>query len=146
MSYTSQTDIGLYEPVDGAKVDFATLKYMAALSRHHAHDCLVDAFVRSGISQSELAHRVGYDKSRVSRLLNTPANLTVETLGEMLFAIDGSSPVYGCKNYLREAPRNQCEPEWLAIPQGTLTKHNVVMSSAPGAARQVKKFTVRAPK
>lgn len=130
---TSQTNTDLFEPQDGQEVDFSTLKYMAALSRHLAHEAVLEAFLQSGMTKSELATRLGYDKSRLSRLLNTPANVTVETLGELLFAIDGSAPVYGRKKVLQEPKRNQCHPEWLT-PKPTSWNMSPSFSASPVTA------------
>ncbi len=78
----------------------------------------------------------------MSKLLNTPANMTVETLGELLFAIDGSSPVFGCKKMLREPKRNNCEPDWLAT--GHLSTGNKKFSfGVPTSKHSPSKYLVK---
>lgn len=115
---TSQTDTTLYEPTEGgAPIDPATKMYFAGLARHLAHEFLLEVFERSNLSRSDLASRLSYDPSRVSRLLNTPSNITIETFGEMLFAIDGSSPRFEQEWLLREPVRNYDGPEWLTAGQ-----------------------------
>jgi len=52
-------------------------------SLHIAHDALREAFESSGLTQDELADRIGADKSLVSKRLNGSENLTIKTLSQM---------------------------------------------------------------
>lgn len=115
---TSQTNMNLCEPIGEEPVDFYTLKYMASYARHLAHEALLDAFQSSGLTRAKLARRLNWDRSRVGRLLNTPANMTVETFGELLFAIDGTSPVFECKKLLQEKPSNYQVSSNVILPYG----------------------------
>lgn len=103
---TSQGTTNLCESTVDKEIDFYTLKYMGSHARHLAHEALLKAFRESGLTRAVLAKRLKWDRSRVSRLINTPANITVETFGELLFAINGSSPDFQCKNLLDEKPSN----------------------------------------
>lgn len=103
---TSLTSTGLTDPENDDQVDLYTLKYMASNARHLALECLRGAFDEAGITNATLSKRLNWDRSRISRLLNTPSNMTMETLGEMLFAIDGSAPVFTCNKPLDEKPSN----------------------------------------
>lgn len=111
---TSQTDTRLSEPVGNGPINRFDLHYMGANSRHLAHELVLAAFKKSGLSKADLARRLGWrDRSRVTKLLNTPANVTVETLGDLLFAIDGSAPAYSQAWPCREHTTNNGHPEWL---------------------------------
>jgi len=49
-------------------------------SLHVAYNALRDTYEASGLSQDDLAERIGVTKSRVSRVLSGRDNLTVKTL------------------------------------------------------------------
>jgi len=50
---------------------------------HIAYNALRDTFGESGLTQDELAARLGIDKSLISKRLNGAENLTVKTLSQM---------------------------------------------------------------
>lgn len=104
----------LSEPRDNDPIDRFTLSYMAGLARDRIHQVILAAFIESGLTKSDLARRLGMDKSRVSKILNTSSNITAETLGQVLFAIDGSCPTVARNWPLREKRHNLREPEWFA--------------------------------
>src|SRR5277367_5222678 len=56
-------------------------EYYIAL--HGAHNALRTAFAESGMSQEQLAARLGIDKALVSKRLNGSDNLTIKTLSHM---------------------------------------------------------------
>lgn len=102
----------LAEPVDDAVIDQFTMSYMKGLARDRAHQLLLDAFIESGLTKTELAKRLGADKSRVSRILSYAGNITIDTIGEFLFAIDGSTPQIDRCWPLRDGATNQTHPIW----------------------------------
>lgn len=132
---TSQTNIAKSRLAAEPEVTTADLAYMGAWSRHLAHELVVDAFERSGLSKAELARRLNCDKSQLGKWLNVPANITVETLGQLLFAIDKSSPTYGRSYPMKERETNACEPEWLHI-SSTQSAMKVAAHSTAGSATQ----------
>lgn len=64
--------------------------YAATLTRAELHALVLDAFERANISQVTLAKRLGKRPEQVSRILAGPGNWTIDTVAELLFAIDGS--------------------------------------------------------
>ncbi|QMV02549.1 helix-turn-helix domain-containing protein [Devosia sp. D6-9] len=102
------------EPNGDEEIDRFTLSYMAGLARDRIHQMILGAFVESGLTKSQLARRLGMDKSRLSRILNTSSNITAETLGEVMFAIDGSCPKVERHWPMRDQRLNMVEPVWLA--------------------------------
>jgi hypothetical protein len=64
---------------------------------------------RSGITRAELARRLGKGADRVSRMLGGPANWTIITLADLLFAIGGGVPAYGV-DYPLDRPRRNLGP------------------------------------
>lgn len=111
---TSRQASPLSEPHGDEQIDRFTLSYMAGLARDRFHQMVLSAFEDSGLSKAQLANRLGMDRSRVSKILNTSSNMTVETLGSVLFALDGSVPTAGRNWPLREKPKNLRGPQWLA--------------------------------
>lgn len=104
----------LSEPHGNEPIDRFTLSYMSGLARDRIHQMILAAFANSGMSKADLAKRLGMDKSRVSRILNTSSNITAETLGAVMFAIDGSCPKVTQHWPLKENQQNFLEPVWLA--------------------------------
>lgn len=111
---TFQEPSTLSEPHGDEPVDRFTLAYMAGLARDRIHQMILQAFDESGLTRAQLARRLGMDKSRVSKILNTSSNITAETLGEVMFAIDGSCPKVERHWPLREKQHNLLEPVWLS--------------------------------
>lgn len=111
---TFQEASALSEPQGDEPIDQFTLAYMAGLARDRIHQLLLVAFEESGLTKAQLARRLDWDKSRVSKVLNTSSNLTAETLGEVLFAIDGSCPRVSRDRPMRESRQNLREPVWFA--------------------------------
>ena len=103
----------LSEPHGDEEIDRFTLSYIAGLARDRFHQLVLSAFEDSGLSKRQLAKRLGMDPSRVSKILNTSSNMTVETLGAVMFAIDGSVPTAARNWPLRENTKNLREPTWL---------------------------------
>ena len=103
---TYQKSTKLCEPAGNEAIDYFTLTYMSGHGRHLAHEALVEAFIASGISKATLAKRLGWDKSRLSKILNVAQNITMETFSAVLFAIDGASPKFGKEYSLRKNPTN----------------------------------------
>jgi hypothetical protein len=73
--------------------------------------------MKSGISQADLARRLGKKPDRVCKMLAAPGNWTANTASDFLFAISGAEIKYGISYPLDEAPRNLTRPEWLDSPQ-----------------------------
>jgi hypothetical protein len=110
---TSKNDIGLSEPVGAERVPPGTLGYFQARNRHNVYDVVVEEFENSGLSQADLARRLGKGPDVVCRLLGGPGNWTLDTVSDLMFAISGAAPVYNKEYPLKRARRNQVGPDWL---------------------------------
>ncbi|WP_172125291.1 helix-turn-helix domain-containing protein [Devosia sp. 919] len=126
---TFQEASALSEPTGDEPVDRFALSYMAGLARDRIHQMILTAFVESRLTKAQLARRLGMDRSRLSKILNTSSNITAETLGQVMFAIDGSCPRVERDWPLREGMQNLREPIWLAD-----CLDNVKISSGSGVA------------
>jgi transcriptional regulator with XRE-family HTH domain len=92
---TSEQDSLLYE-LRQKPISEATLVELESRLEHRIHSMVLDAFNASGISQKELADRLGWDTGRVSRVLGSSSNLTLRTISALLAAIgvDLDDPSY----------------------------------------------------
>lgn len=101
------------EPRAGERIPVATLSYFRARLRNKLHSLLLRAVKDSGIAPSEIAIRTGKDRAQISRLLGAPGNMTLDTLSDLLFAVDGLELEAVTRRPLQEAARNFSGPEWL---------------------------------
>jgi hypothetical protein len=110
---TSKNGIGLSSPSGTERVPLGTLGYFQSRNRHNIYDLVLSEFAQSGLSQADIARRLGKRPEVVCRWLGGPGNWTLDTVSDLLFAISGAAPVYGVEHPLAMAPRNQRGPTWL---------------------------------
>ena len=74
----------------------ATLVELEARLQNRMHSMVLEAFNESGLSQKDLAERLGWDNARVSRCLGGSGNWTIKTISALLAAIgvDLDDPSY----------------------------------------------------
>jgi hypothetical protein len=68
----------------------------------HAFSVVLEAFEKADITKAELAHRLGKGSDRIAHLLGAPGNWTLDTISDLLFAINGSELTYNCASVLDE--------------------------------------------
>ena len=83
-----------FDPTGAAKLSLGTLDYMRRLNRQRAYELVRREFQRSGISEVELAGRLGKPQNAVAGLLNGPKNWDLDTVSDLLYAISGAVPGY----------------------------------------------------
>lgn len=79
-------------PAGNDKIPMAHLAFVCARNRARAYSVMIKEFKKSGISQADLASRLGKGRDVISRLLKRPRNLELDTYSEILFAISGAVP------------------------------------------------------
>ncbi|MBX9467051.1 MAG: hypothetical protein KL839_03985 [Rhizobium sp.] len=89
LSTSHQTSL-LAEPEGDARIPAATLGYVTEMAREEVFDMIATACVEAGVQRSQIARRLGKDPATVTRLLSAPGNYTIDTVAEMLFAINGN--------------------------------------------------------
>ena len=110
---TSQTT-GLSEPTGSTKIPLGTLGYVCARNRQRAYDLVIREFKKSGLTQAQLAKRLGKAAEVISRLLSRPRNWELDTFSELLFAISGTVPAYNLTHPLsgqKEVKAQKLKPE-----------------------------------
>jgi hypothetical protein len=124
---TSQTTF-LSRPVPGEAVLPETFAYLRGRAKRKAYDLVIREFRKSGISKTELARRLGKTLPEVSRMLGGPANWTIATVTDLLFAISGGVPKWDIEFPLDKPRRNATRPPWLT--ESNLVK---IASSTPSS-------------
>jgi hypothetical protein len=73
----------------------------------------MDEFLKPGISQAELARRMGKGNDQICRWLGEPGNWTLDSVSDLLFAISGAELDCSEAQYPLDAPpRNLTQPDW----------------------------------
>lgn len=111
MTISQITD--LHEPVSGERVPLGCLGYFRARNKYRVFSLVMQELDKSGISQAELARRLGKGADQISRYLAGPGNWTLDTLSDFLFAISGAEVEHRIVYPLQKSPRNDTRPAWM---------------------------------
>jgi len=87
----------LSEPKGADRVSEGTLGYFRSRNKHRAYSLVIQEFKRSGLTQADLARRLGKGTDIVCRWLGSPGNWTLDTMSDLLFAISGAEAGYTTK-------------------------------------------------
>lgn len=79
----------LSKPEGRAKISANTLAYIQTRTRLDLFTLVSSEFEKSNLSQSDLAARLGKGTDRICKILGAPGNWTLDTVSELLFAING---------------------------------------------------------
>ncbi len=102
---TSRT-FSLSKPTEGEPIRVPTLAYLRARHKRKLHSLVLGEFEKSGITQAELCRRLRKDAATISRMLGSPGNWRLDTVSDLLFAINAAEPAYGVDYPLDKAARN----------------------------------------
>lgn len=72
---------------EGDKIAPHDLIYISQRAKNNCYDFIMIRFLKSGITKSELARRIGKDPAQINHVLASPANWTIKTLAELLAGI-----------------------------------------------------------
>lgn len=108
----------LSKPTGADKLPEATFVYLRTRLRRRLHSLILKEFSESGLSQADLARRLGRKPDVVCRWLAAPVNFRLSTLSDLLFAISGGEIVDQMQYPLDQAARNDSLPEWLIDDTG----------------------------
>lgn len=97
---TTSPTTSLSKPSGSEKVSLGTLGYVRARVKQRAFDLVVREFKKSGLSQRELAARLGKTPDVVCRLLSRPSNWELNTFSDLMFGISGAVPVFESRHPL----------------------------------------------
>jgi len=99
---TSRAVSKLSEPIGTEKISSGTFGYFRGRNRHRLYSLVVREFQKSGLSQANLARRMGKGTDVICRWLAAPSNWEADTLSDLLFAISGAAPVYTVEHPLAQ--------------------------------------------
>lgn len=89
----SQTSI-LSKPQGTEKVPAPAFAYMRSRNRQRLYSLIIDEFEKSQLSQADLSKRLGKGPDQVCRWLSAPGNLQLDTVSDLLFAMNGGEIEY----------------------------------------------------
>jgi hypothetical protein len=126
MTY-SQTST-LVEPSGDDRIPEGNLAYFTARNRRKIYSAVIKEFKDSGLTQIQLARRLGKRPEVICRWLSGPGNWGLDTVSLLLFGISGGELTYGVTRPLRKAPRNYKTPEWLNTSLAANTETSTVVT------------------
>ena len=113
----SHTMPKLSKPSGNDPVPPPTLQYMRTRNRMRFFTLIHKELEQNGITRAQLAQRMGRGLDRISHLLAAPANLTLDTISDVLFSISGAELKHEVSHPLDRPARNYTRPEWLSESQ-----------------------------
>jgi transcriptional regulator with XRE-family HTH domain len=87
---STSANIESLKPIGDSKISAGTLAYINARTLMRAYTLVIKELKQSGMTQAQLAKRLGKAPEVISRMLNRPSNWELKTFSELLFAISGA--------------------------------------------------------
>lgn len=87
---TSPTQSFLTEILEGKAISVGKLEYCRARLQSQLYQLVLDEFLRQqdrGLTQAELARRIGKRPEQINRWLGAPGNWTLETVSDLLLGM-----------------------------------------------------------
>ncbi|HEY1543184.1 MAG TPA: hypothetical protein VGG01_12305 [Xanthobacteraceae bacterium] len=114
----------LFKATGSDKISLGTLGYIRARNRQRAYSLIVGLFKKSGLTQVELAKRLGRGTDVISRLLSRPGNWELDTFSDLLFGISGSLASFGAPQPLTSAAIMRRKTESIGSGNIMTLRHN----------------------
>lgn len=111
---TSPSTFSLFKPSGKEKIPAGTLEFVRAQLQNDLHVLVLRAFRESGISQADLAHRLGARPEVINRKLGASGNWTLKTVSDLLYAINGSFVEVSARHD-QAVPNHHAKPDWLTF-------------------------------
>lgn len=115
----SRTMRSLSEPKGRNRVPVGEISYVQTRTKMKAFNMIHKEFQNSGLTKAELACRLGKGADRVNKIMAAPGNWTLDTISELLYAINGGIIEFDISQPLREPKRNDTAPHWLGDDKAT---------------------------
>jgi len=90
-----------------------------------------------GLNQSRIADRLGLSRARISKILSNPGNWTLDTVGDLLAAMDGRITRVDVENILDVPPSNYVH-QWLVEAGQKLLPVSPPKDPVPAALNSLK--------
>lgn len=102
----------LFDPRSTERISSGALAYIRARNKNALYNLIIREFKKSGLTQGQLAKRMGRTADVVCRLLGRPSNMEIDTASDFLFAICGAA--FRFETHHPKAAK--VEPRWLVTP------------------------------
>ena len=89
------------------------LAYVGARARNRFYDFVLKRFASSGMTQADLARKIGKGPDRINRLLGAPGNWTIETISELLAGISGEEIIPEAQSFKGRTCSNMSQEQLL---------------------------------
>lgn len=103
----------LSEPTDDVRISPSALAYLQSRTKLRLFDLVHKKFNASKLTQAQLAKRLGKGTDRICKLLGAPGNWTLDTVSDLLFAIDGGVLDPQVDYPMKALARNDRIPHWV---------------------------------
>ena len=120
----------------GERIPAGKLAYLAERARNSFYDFILGKFEeaeRKGLTQADLAKRIGKTPPQINRMLGAPGNWTIETICALLVGICGEEIEPASQTLLGRSERNMQKPEWLQDENTANTDSRFVSMKFHGA-------------
>lgn len=104
-----------FEIKSASPLSVGMLAYFRERQRNRIYELVLREFIKSGMTRTELAHRMGRSLSRVSKWLSAPGNWELDTVSDFLLAIAAAELEPSVAHPFEQAKRNYEQPEWLGL-------------------------------
>ena len=126
------------KPGSEQRIPPSTLAYFRSRGRSRLFSAIHREIRSKGVTQAELARRLGKDPAQINRLLSLPRNLTIDSVAEILFAVAGGEFDYKVEYPLEKPSSNNSllhlDLDGPGLPS-TSTRTEATFSSHPMEAR-----------
>ncbi len=99
----------LREGHDGSEIPEAKRVYFQRRLRDRFFDFLREGFEReeaNGLTQAKLARRIHKSPEVISRWLNAPSNLTLDTISDLMIGIGAEEPTFRAESLINNVAEN----------------------------------------
>ncbi len=115
------------------------LAYLARRVRNSHFQYLLKKFDEAergqGLTKSKLAERIGQRRDRISRLLSSPGNLTLDTYTHLLVGIAGEEPIPCSEPILERGTRNMQQADLIGTATSTTSSSTTIVDVCIGDSR-----------
>lgn len=110
---TLNSTSSLSKPSARTKIPSSQIAYIQTRAKLDLFNLVHSELRKSGVTQADLAARLGKGADRVCKILGAPGNWTIDTVSELLFAISGATLRPEVQYPLDRPKRNDSGPRWL---------------------------------
>ena len=135
---TSKKTWSDFEQISADPLTEAEKVYFREYTRRNIHDAILKKFIEvsseSGVTRTQIAQRLGINKSQVTRWLSSSHNWTVDSVSDLLLAM-ASRASFQTEDLGSVRPGNYAHPALLKSETETTKSHNDTKASGSSNRR-----------